>query len=75
MWRVGPDDQIWSREVQAIVDLRDDLRALLAPKAKQIPRPGDDPRTTDGAAIAAAKANKFRQLQAARAAQRDRPTQ
>lgn len=42
VWRVGPDDVLWSRETQQIASLRDDLRGLLlGDKAKPVPRPSD----------------------------------
>ena len=68
VWRVGPDDQIWSREVQAVTDLRDDVRHLLSQKPPPpLPRPGDDYRP-GGLIDATAKAERFRRIQAAKAA-------
>ena len=47
MWRIGPDDALWSREVQQIAGLRDDLRALLlGDKAEPVSRPSDPPQPT-----------------------------
>lgn len=44
IWRVGPDDLLWSRETQQIADLRDDLRGLLLGRqATPVPRPSDPP--------------------------------
>ena len=61
VYRLGPDDALWSSEKQELVSIRDDIRRAVYEAPEPLPRPGDAERRQAEDAAIWAKAARFRQ--------------